>query len=121
MKESIRVVRRTRPREQLHAVISWAWEQEMMDTPPRFPNPREQRDVAGRHYLTKSEINAFYFATHKMGRLRGWDHPASVGRYWRCALVVFFNYGVDTGTIWKATPAHEPILWRHISWNRQSP
>ena len=23
-----------------------------------------------------------------------------VGRYWRAALVVFFNYGVDTGTVW---------------------
>ena len=108
-------------REQLRAVISWAWEQEMIDTPPRFPKPREQRDIAGRHYLTNAEINALYFATHKMGRPRGWDHPISVGQYWRCALVVLFNYGVDTGTIWKATPAHEPILWRHVSWNRQSP
>ena len=45
-------------REHLRAVVSWAWEQEMIDTPPRFPKPREQRDVAGRHYLTKAEINA---------------------------------------------------------------
>ena len=36
-------------REQLRAVISWAWEQEMIDTLPRFPKPREQRDAAGRH------------------------------------------------------------------------
>lgn len=34
---------------------------------------------------------------------------------------MFFNYGVDTGTIWKSTPDHEPILWRHVSWERQSP
>jgi hypothetical protein len=60
--------------------------------------PRGQRDVAGRHYLTKAEINALYFATHLMKRPRGWDSPFSVGRYWRAALVVFFNYGVDTGT-----------------------
>jgi hypothetical protein len=44
-------------REHLRAVISWAWEQELIDTLPRFPKPREQRDVAGRHYLTKAEIN----------------------------------------------------------------
>lgn len=50
-------------REHLRAVISWAWEQELIDTLPRFPKPREQRDVAGRHYLTKAEINALYFAT----------------------------------------------------------
>jgi integrase len=41
--------------------------------------------------------------------------------YWRCALVVFFNYGVDTGTVWKSAPVHEPILWRHVSWQTESP
>jgi hypothetical protein len=60
-------------REQLRAVVSWAWEQELIETPPRFPKPRAQRDVAGRHYLTKSEINAVYFATHRLQRPRGWD------------------------------------------------
>jgi len=108
-------------REHLRAVLSWAWEQELIDTLPRFPMPRQQRDVAGRHYLTKAEINALYFATHQMARPRGWDAPSPVGRYWRAALVVFFNYGVDTGTIWKSAPSHEPILWRHVSWDRESP
>lgn len=108
-------------REHLRAVLSWAWQQELIDAPPRFPQPRPQRDVAGRHYLTKSELNALYFATHRMRRPRGWDAPFPVGRYRRAALVVFFNYGVDTGTVWKSAPAHEPILWRHVSWSRQSP
>ena len=58
-------------REHLRAILYWAWEQELIDAPPRFPGPRDQRDVAGRHYLTKPEINALYFATHKMGRPRG--------------------------------------------------
>jgi hypothetical protein len=108
-------------REHLRAVLSCAWEQELIELPPRFPGPRDQRDVAGRHYLTKADINALYFATHKMERPRGWDAPHPIGRYWRSALVVFFNYGVDTGTVWKSTPAHEPILWRHVIWDRQSP
>jgi len=108
-------------RAHLRAVISWAWEQDLIEVPPRFPKPRPQRDVAGRHYLTKAEINALYFATHSMERPRGWTDPMPVGRYWRAALVLFFNYGLDTGTIWKATPFHEPILWRHICWSRQSP
>ena len=30
-------------REHLRAVISWAWEQEILDAPPRFPRPRPQR------------------------------------------------------------------------------
>jgi integrase len=34
---------------------------------------------------------------------------------------VFFNYGVDTGTIWRTASFHAPILWRHVSWDRQSP
>jgi hypothetical protein len=108
-------------REHLRAVLSWAWEQELIDTPPRLPTPRDQRVVAGRHYLTKAEINALYFATHQMKRPRGWDSPLPVGRYWRAALVVFFNYGLDTGTVWKSAPFHEPILWRHVTWDTQSP
>lgn len=108
-------------REQLRAVISWAWEQEMIEVPPRFPKARHQREIAGRHYLTKAEINALYFATHKMKRPRGWNEVHPVGRYRRSALVVLFNYGVDTGTIWKSAPFHEPIRWRHVFWNRESP
>src|SRR5262245_12115032 len=108
-------------REHLRAVLSWAWEQELIETLPRLPGPRERRDGAGRHYLTKAEINALYFATHQMNRPRGWDSPSPVGRYWRAALVVFFNYGVDTGTVWKSAPFHEPILWRHVTWDPQSP
>lgn len=91
-------------REHLRAVLSWAWEQELIVAPPRFPKPRPQRDVAGRHYLTKAELNALYFATHRMRRPRGWDGPLPVGRYWRAALVVFFIYGVDTGTVWRSAP-----------------
>ena len=41
-------------REHLRAILSWAWEQEPIDPLPRFPGPRDQRDVAGRHYLTKA-------------------------------------------------------------------
>jgi integrase len=102
-------------------VVSWAWDQELIDAPPRFPKPKQQRDIAGRHYLTKAEINALYFATHKMKLPRGWNGPFPVGCYWRAALVLYFNYGLDTGTIWESTPEHEPILWRHVFWDRQSP
>jgi hypothetical protein len=108
-------------RENLRAIMSWAWEHDIIDTLPRFPQPKHQRDVAGRHYLTKAEINALYFATHRMKRPRGWKSSNSIGKYWRCALVVFFNYGVDTGTIWKSAAFHEPILWRHVSWEPEPP
>ena len=33
----------------------------------------------------------------ELERPRGWKQPFTVGHYWRAALVVFFNYGVDTG------------------------
>src|SRR5579885_3490342 len=91
----------------------------------RYPVPLPQAKGATRccrrHYLTKAEISALYFATHQMKRPRGWDSPFPVGRYWRAALVVFFNYGVDTGTVWKSASFHEPILWRHVTWEPQSP
>jgi hypothetical protein len=35
-------------------------------------------------------------------------------------LILFFNYGVETGILWESTPAHESMLWRHISWKRSS-
>jgi len=62
-----------------------------------------------------------YFATHEMKNPRGWCEPFPVGRYWRAALVIFVNYGLDTGTVWKTVPFHEPILWRHVSWKQRSP
>lgn len=40
-----------------------------------------------------------YFATHQFKRARCWSAPFPVGRYWRAGLVVFFNYGLDTGTV----------------------
>lgn len=108
-------------RAHLRAIMAWAWDQDLLDSLPRFPKPKEQRDFAGRHYLTKAELNALYFATYQMKRPRGWSAPYPIGRYWRSALVLFFNYGLDTGTIWKSTPSHEPILWRHVCWDKQSP
>src|SRR5262249_56235802 len=94
--------------EPLGAILYGAGEQELIDAPPRFPGPRDQRDVAGRHYLTKPEINALYFATHKMGRPRGWDAPHPIGRYWRAAPVGFFNCGVYTRDTCRSTPAPPP-------------
>ena len=93
----------------------------MVEVLLRFPKPRPHRRAAGRHYLTKVEINALFFATHKIKRPRAWDQPIPVGRYWRSALVVFFNYGFDTGTVWQSEPSHEPILWRHVTWQPKCP
>ena len=53
-------------RSHLRAALSWAWEHDKLDALPRFPRHKPQRDVAGKHCLTKSEINALYFATHQM-------------------------------------------------------
>jgi hypothetical protein len=61
--------------EHLRAVISWAWEKELIEAPPRFPGPTDQRDVVGRHYLSRAEISALFFATHSMVSPRGWDPP----------------------------------------------
>ena len=46
-------------RENLLPVFSWIWKQDLLETLSRFPPPREQRDVASFHDLTKSEINPY--------------------------------------------------------------
>ncbi len=68
-------------RENLRAILSWAWEQDFLEKLPRFPKPKPQRDVAGRHYLTKADLNALYFATYELERPRGWKQPLTVGHY----------------------------------------
>ncbi|MEM7473966.1 MAG: hypothetical protein AAF483_03180 [Planctomycetota bacterium] len=45
-------------RENLRAILSWAWEQDYIEKLPRFRKPKPQRDVAGRQYLTKPDLNA---------------------------------------------------------------
>ncbi len=77
-------------REHLRAIVSWDWEQDLIDSPPRFPKPRPQRDVAGRHYLTKAETNALYFATHEMQRPRGWNGPMPAGMILRFRFTASF-------------------------------
>ncbi len=90
-------------RSHLRAALSWAWEHDLLEALPRFPRLKPQRDIAGKHYLTKAEINSLYFATHQMSSHRVWNEAWTVGKFWRAALVAFFNYGVDTGTVWKNT------------------
>jgi integrase len=34
---------------------------------------------------------------------------------------MFYNYGLDTGTVWPCEPVHEPILWRHVTWGPEPP
>ena len=109
-------------REHLRAVVSWAWEQDLIDSLPRFPKPRPQRDVAGRHYLTKAEINALYFATHqltataRMERLRFlWEGSGGLPSS-SSSIMAWIRERSGS-----RTPIHEPILWRHICWDRESP
>lgn len=65
-------------RSNLRAVLSWAWEHDLVDALPRFPRLKPQRDVAGRHCLTKPELNSLYFATHSAGGItyRHYAHRA---------------------------------------------
>lgn len=62
-------------RTHLRALVLRAWENDLIEVPPHFPKPVPHREVAGRHYLTKWEINALRFATHQMTRPKGWQEP----------------------------------------------
>jgi len=62
---------------------------------------KPQRDVAGRHDPTNPDLDARYFATYRLKPPRGWKPSCTVGHDLRAALVVFFNNGIDTGTVFK--------------------
>jgi len=66
-------------RENLRAIMSWAWEQDYLGKLPRFPKPKPQRDVAGRHYLTKPDLNALYYCRY--------SRPDRTGGRWPITLV----------------------------------
>jgi len=75
--------------------------------------------------LITDGINQDVFSDAFADKLRCSDREAGTsrchGRYWRATLVLFFNYGLDTGTIWKSIPWHEPIRWRNVCWDRHAP
>ena len=99
-------------RENLRAIMSWAWERDLVDVLPRFPKPRPHRRIAGRHYLTKPEINAIYFATHKRQRPRGWNDSIPIGRYWRTSIEIL---GHSVGGVTYRHYAHrDPLAFRAI-------
>ena len=106
-------------RAHLSAVFRWLADPESGDgveisSVPTLPKPREQRSEAGHWYLEESEINAIYWQTYSL-TIRGFKNAAvPVGAYWRAALVFFYNYGVDTGTVFPYLQRHQPLLWRHV-------
>lgn len=108
-------------REILHAVLAWAANRDVVESQPTFPETRRQRDVAGKYCLTHEQLSALYQATYKLRVPRGWDRPEHIGLHWRVGLVMWFNYGVDTGTLMRFRKEHEPICWRHIEWSESPP
>jgi hypothetical protein len=48
-------------------------------------------------------------------------HQRKQRRLLRDDTAAFGDESVDTGTIWESAPFHEPILWRHVFWSRESP
>jgi site-specific recombinase XerD len=70
-------------RTHLRAVVSWAWENDLIETPPRFPQPLPARDVAGRHYLTKKLSRVAPFK--KSGYGSSFGLPSKVGGTVACS------------------------------------
>ncbi len=71
---------------------------------------REFLDRVHKQAVTDQRLNPGRTATSQMKRPRGYAEPYPIGRYWRCALVLFGKYGVGMGTEWRPTPFHAPIL-----------
>jgi hypothetical protein len=107
-------------RRELRAVMNWAVKRRHMRALPAFPDPREQRKVAGHYFLTaeapelagvgsetqptgerESEIDRLYWATYRMRTPHRWADERSIGSLWRAALVLFYHYGFDTQLLFR--------------------
>lgn len=99
-------------KKELHAVFAWAAKPSVgiLRAIPVFPDDRKQRSVAGHYFLTDEEIERLYWATHRMHTPKGWSDPRAIGALWRCALVLFRNYGLDTQIIFPFTNRATSIL-----------
>jgi len=102
-------------RQELQAVLTWAakpGKTRVLASVPAFPEDREQRTVAGHYFLTHEELERLYWATYKLPRPRGWADARTVGALWRCALVLWRNYGLDTQILMPYTSrAVEFLTW----------
>lgn len=86
-------------REHLQAWLRWRVDQRELDALPRFPPRLEQIDAAGNFFLEDDEIDQVYWATYHLPKPRNWKSRLPIGAYWRTALVLFYNLGVDTHTL----------------------
>jgi len=98
----------------LQAVWRWLARRRKIAVLPLFPERREQRTVAGDHFLTDEEMGRIYNATYRLDNPRRWGNPFSLGKAWRAALVTFRNYGFDTHVLFHKKGV-EQLCWRHIS------
>jgi len=92
--------------EQLTCLLRWGMHhrQGFIDALPRLPDEREQRDDAGICYFALDEIDRIYWATYSIDSPRGWPPSVPVGAYLRCALVLFYNLGLDTQALFAYDP-----------------
>lgn len=115
-------------RANLHAVFAWAAggagnTDPLIDACPAFPPKRQQRDRAGFCYLELSEIDRLYWATWGMQPARNWRSRLEPGVYWRAALVLLFNFGLDSSTLFPhdAESRRHALRRRHIFPGEQPP
>lgn len=99
-------------KKELHAVFHWAAKPAvgLLDAMPVFPDDRKQRSVAGHYFLTDDEVERLYWATYRLPEPKGWSDERSIGALWRCALVLFRNYGFDTQIVFPNTNRATSIL-----------
>ena len=87
--------------EQLSCLLRWGMHEDrsFIDALPRLPDEKDQRDDAGICFFTEDEINRIYWATYRIKSPRGWPTSVPLGAYLRCALVFFYNLGLDTQSL----------------------
>ena len=108
-------------REHLRAVLSWAWEQELIDVPPRFPKPPFPAGRRRSPLLDQGGTQRPLLRDPSDAAAEGMGRPVPRRTILAGRARPVLQLRCRHRDRLEVHPAHEPILWRHVSWGHQSP
>lgn len=108
-------------RAHLRALLRFARDEGAIREVPKMPPERPAREVAGLYWMTDEEVSRLYWSTFDMAKPYRWKSQQHVGVFWRAAIVLAYNYAMDTQTLFPYMADAKPLLVRHVSLDRVSP
>lgn len=108
----------------IQAILAWCERQEVIGRAPSLERlPCEA--AAEKHYFTYEELDRLYEACDQVDwpTLDRAGEPLLLppGIQWQTAIVLWFHYGFRTQELIQFEPDHEPLPWRQITWDAETP